>query len=347
VNSGDVSLAAVGSSPNANGATLTGQVLALQPASGTQPGVVSTGAQTFAGAKTFSSTVGASNLSGTNTGDVSLGAAGSSPNANGATLTGQVLTLQLADTSNPGLIGPTANVKAKTMVLSSTGDEAVLALNSSASFRAIGFAQATTASVVAPYISSSGGNFTIQPAGGQHIDLGPTSGNYVRLINTGARLKLSTAGTVDYLSSNGSDQITAAGKFNVTDTLTTNAVVGIVMAGTGRMYWSAGGNYMANHGASGLFTVTSGWRADVASGNAFLINTAGARLAFSVGGTTDYLFGDGATIVKAAGKFTAAAGIGVGNSAAATTPGTVVKKMEVFDAAGASLGFIPIYNAIT
>lgn len=40
-------------------------------------------------------------------------------------------------------------------------------------------------------------------------------------------------------------------------------------------------------------------------------------------------------------------GPAVNNSAAATTPGTVVKKMEVFDAKGTSLGFVPIYNTIT
>lgn len=39
--------------------------------------------------------------------------------------------------------------------------------------------------------------------------------------------------------------------------------------------------------------------------------------------------------------------LGVGNSAAATTPGSVVKKMEIFDAAGTSLGFVAIYDAIT
>lgn len=38
---------------------------------------------------------------------------------------------------------------------------------------------------------------------------------------------------------------------------------------------------------------------------------------------------------------------GIGNDAAASTPGTVVKKMEVFDEAGVSLGFIAIYDAIT
>jgi hypothetical protein len=48
-----VTLAAIGAAPNANGATLTGTVLNLEPASATFGGVVTTGLQTFAGAKTF------------------------------------------------------------------------------------------------------------------------------------------------------------------------------------------------------------------------------------------------------------------------------------------------------
>jgi hypothetical protein len=53
----NVSLAAVGSSPNANGASLSGQTLNLQPASASFPGVVSTASQTFAGAKTFANNI--------------------------------------------------------------------------------------------------------------------------------------------------------------------------------------------------------------------------------------------------------------------------------------------------
>ena len=49
----------------------------------------------------------------------------------------------------------------------------------------------------------------------------------------------------------------------------------------------------------------------------------------------------------ATGKLLADGGVGVGNSLAATTPGSVVRKMEVFDATGASLGFIPIYSSIS
>ena len=46
-------LAAIGSSPNANGATISGTTLTLQPANGSFGGVVTTLAQTFAGDKTF------------------------------------------------------------------------------------------------------------------------------------------------------------------------------------------------------------------------------------------------------------------------------------------------------
>jgi len=50
-----VTLGSVGSSPNANGASLSSQVLTLQPADNTNPGVITTSAQTIAGVKTFSS----------------------------------------------------------------------------------------------------------------------------------------------------------------------------------------------------------------------------------------------------------------------------------------------------
>lgn len=46
-------LAPVGSTPNANGATIAGDTLTLQPADETSPGVVTHAAQTIGGAKTF------------------------------------------------------------------------------------------------------------------------------------------------------------------------------------------------------------------------------------------------------------------------------------------------------
>lgn len=50
---GSLTLAAIGSAPNANGATLTGTVLNLEPADASFGGVVSTAAQNFTGEKTF------------------------------------------------------------------------------------------------------------------------------------------------------------------------------------------------------------------------------------------------------------------------------------------------------
>lgn len=52
----------------------------------------------------FTGTVSATNLSGTNTGDVTLTAVGAVPNANGASLSGQALTLQPANTTFPGVL---------------------------------------------------------------------------------------------------------------------------------------------------------------------------------------------------------------------------------------------------
>lgn len=55
-NSGDVTLTAVGAAPSANGASLSGQALTLQPADATHPGLVTTGTQAIAGDKTLSGT---------------------------------------------------------------------------------------------------------------------------------------------------------------------------------------------------------------------------------------------------------------------------------------------------
>ena len=106
--SGVTSLSAIGATPNANAGTITGSVLNLEPASGTFGGVVTTGTQTFAGNKTFTGTVAASNLSGTNTGDVTVTSFGATPNANGVSLSGQALTLQPADSTNPGGVSTAA-----------------------------------------------------------------------------------------------------------------------------------------------------------------------------------------------------------------------------------------------
>jgi hypothetical protein len=56
------------------------------------------------GAVNASGAITGSNLSGTNSGNVTLAAVGAVPNANGASLTGQVLNLQPFDGTNPGVV---------------------------------------------------------------------------------------------------------------------------------------------------------------------------------------------------------------------------------------------------
>lgn len=85
-------------SPSTNGATLNGHALIMQSASVSVPGLINLTTQSFAGNKTFTGIIGASNLSGTNTGDVSLGT------ASGLSLAGQVLSLQLADATHTGAL---------------------------------------------------------------------------------------------------------------------------------------------------------------------------------------------------------------------------------------------------
>jgi hypothetical protein len=88
----------------ANGLSLSTQTLSLAAADGSNAGALTAGVQTIGGAKTFTGTISASNLSGTNTGDITLASVGSVPAAAGASLSSQILTLQPADATNPGVM---------------------------------------------------------------------------------------------------------------------------------------------------------------------------------------------------------------------------------------------------
>lgn len=106
--------------PSANAAKLDGLGnFYMQSASATVPGVVNNTTQSFSGNKTFTGTLGASNLSGTNTGDVTLGNVGSTPANAGASLSGQVLTLQPADATHGGVVSTTTQTFAGAKTFSS------------------------------------------------------------------------------------------------------------------------------------------------------------------------------------------------------------------------------------
>jgi hypothetical protein len=59
------------------------------------------------------------------------------------------------------------------------------------------------------------------------------------------------------------------------------------------------------------------------------------------------LYRSAADQLKTDDKFLASLGIGVGNAVAAATLGNVIKKIEVFDDTGVSIGFLPVYDSIT
>lgn len=73
----------------------------------------------------------------------------------------------------------------------------------------------------------------------------------------------------------------------------------------------------------------------------------GLRFRAMLAGTNTEVFrSNSAGNMLASGKLLATGGLGAGNSAAATTlasPGTVTKRLEVFDTNGNSLGSVPIY----
>lgn len=139
-----ISFGDVGVTPNTAGGTITDGVINLQPADGTNPGVVTAGTQTIGGAKTLTGNVvisGTTALNGAitstaaladpggtqrtlviNTGTGAVGSIvpvsppsgvttmaniGGVPNAAGASISGSTLTLQPANSSNGGVISAT------------------------------------------------------------------------------------------------------------------------------------------------------------------------------------------------------------------------------------------------
>jgi len=90
-----------GQPESADGATIASNQLFMQSADATHPGLVNNTTQTLSGNKTFTGTIAASNLSGTNTGDVTLGT------PNGLSLAGQALSLGTASTSTTGALTST------------------------------------------------------------------------------------------------------------------------------------------------------------------------------------------------------------------------------------------------
>jgi hypothetical protein len=55
----------------------------------------------------------------------------------------------------------------------------------------------------------------------------------------------------------------------------------------------------------------------------------------------------GVASTRAGQMLIAQGGLGIGNAVSATTPGSVVKKVQIFDNFGNSLGYLPVYSSIS
>lgn len=243
---------------SANGAVIAANALVMQNADATHPGLVSIGVQSIAGAKTFTGVISASNLSGTNSGDVTLAAVGAVPNANGASLSGQVLNLQPADGTNPGVLTTGAQTIAGAKTFSST-------IVGSVSGNA---ATVTTNANLTGPITSVGNTTSVASQTG-------TGSTFV--MNTAPTMTNPVVGT----QSQG-DSSTKAASTSYVDVAVANAIAGVNPAVAVQAATTAAGDtssFVYNNGVSGIgATLTSGSTNTALTVDGYTFTALGQRL---------------------------------------------------------------------
>jgi hypothetical protein len=104
---------------------------------------------------------------------------------------------------------------------------------------------------------------------------------------------------------------------------------------------------VGNHGGTAHPTFPAVYVDTTASEVTVSSNEVKAGVPYQVPASTALLYRSGSGQFTVGGQLIATKGLGVGNSATATTPGAVVRKIEVFSSTGVSLGFIPVYKTIS
>jgi hypothetical protein len=183
---GITTLAAIGSTPNANGATISGSTLNLEPASANFGGIVTTGTQVFAGAKTFNSdlkvnnlTVGKGAANNTTLFGFEAGAALTSSGTNNVAVGNQALKATTGGTDNVAV----GNIAATSLTTGTgniaIGSQAMRYTTTGHSNTAIGYGAlnaVTTANSNIGIGSSSGSRIT---TGENNIHIGSSAGTYI------------------------------------------------------------------------------------------------------------------------------------------------------------------------
>lgn len=209
-----------------------------------------------------SGTITASNLSGTNTGNVTLAAVDSTgtPNANAATLTGQVLNLNSASQTQPGAVNIATQSfsGAKTFVTSlgiNLGTNATTGVFMIGGNRAL-FGLGTTNF----FLGTNAGNFTMTGTGNVTVGIqalvAATSGSRNMMIGTNAGSKLTT----------GSDNVLVGDNAGVNAVITGTSNIGI---GSNALAWISSGSANIGIGTNALSLMGSGGN-NVAMGYASL-----------------------------------------------------------------------------
>ncbi len=335
-NTGDVTLAAIGATPNANAATLTGQVLNLQPADGSFGGVVTTGAQTFAGLKTFNGGITlAANQNLTMTSGTGLFAqtfTGTTTTAN--TITANSLTTGIGldvNTTNTAVTSTalsaisfdlinaqatTANTAGVTGLAVNFTNNPSVAGNTENAVRIQNQLTANTTDVAVASLllldnadTSAGGSTVVTDAlritNSGAIAAGITNGINFASTTIGTAINFSSTPTTNYISGT-NFTVTAAGALTVASTISGTQLTSTVTTGTAPLVVASTTN-VANLNASSLngatFAIPGPIGSTTASTGAFTTLTSSGASTIATGSTTN-TFGSGTSSINTIGSTT-------------------------------------------
>jgi hypothetical protein len=229
---------------SANGAVISGNAIYLQTADGSNVGLVSTGVQTFAGAKTFSSLI--------------TGSAGATISGGAIALTGNAAS---SFTTSSGALTLTSAAAATWSTAAGN-----LTLQAGSGTVSLGTSTSLTASGALSVTSGGATTMTIDAGGAATLNLGTGSANAVSISKSGVTTTINGALTVTQagsfsstLSSTG-DFTVNTNKFTVTAT-NGNTAVGGTLGVTGLITASGGLTVAANqnltlNSGTGTFTQT-------------------------------------------------------------------------------------------
>ena len=262
---GVLSLSAIGAVPNANAATITGTVLNLQPASASFGGVVTTGVQTFAGAKTLTGAL--SGTSATFSSSVSIGGADQGyqldvkRTSTGDSTFDTVANFYKASTHNTGLLLRLKNTIVDLAANNITGGGGPSAgMSFSVSSGGTISTALTLASTGAATFSSSVTATAFIPSGATV----PTNGMYLSAANTldfatntTNRLSIASTGAATFSSTNAK---TNTGNWHETISDTTSMAAGV---GGGISFTG----YKTGTSAQGLYAAIDGYKTNATAGN--------------------------------------------------------------------------------